>query len=114
MSRFERCPQCGDFGWLESKVQPIHKCLPVWRSRMDHQDDTEWRDVHAYDAEHAATKFAEQHDSDEGDYPIMRNGDRGGIIVLVRKPNAAIERFSIRAESVPAYYASKLEDEDAP
>lgn len=76
------------------------------------KSNSDWRDVYAGDAEHAAAKFADRHDC-ENEYWILQQGDRCEAVIEVRDPNSQITRWRIRAESVPHYYAEKMETDDA-
>lgn len=106
------CRSCGEtlynghnlLSGLMGPARP-HQCSPVWEARVvtSRPDDSEWEAVHARDAEQAAEKFAEQHDSNCGDYPILNSGEE---TVEVRREGAAeSQRFEVRAESVPQYHA---------
>lgn len=96
MSDFKKCPTCHKYDFLSR-----HKCAPVWEARI-FGDGDEWYDVHGWDVEDAAAKFAERYD-EGGDYDIIR---RGSAEIEVRKQgDATIIMVDISAESVPQYYA---------
>lgn len=113
MSDFQRCPICRDFGWFGEHAARFgsHQCKPTWECRPEwYSDDDDWSTVHATDAELAAEKFAERYDCDGGDYSIVSNKMRGDVIIFVRKPgDETFEKFSIEAEAVPTYHATKIE-----
>lgn len=96
MSDFKKCPTCQKHDFLSR-----HKCAPAWEARV-FGDGDEWNEVHGWDAEDAAAKFAEQYD-EGGDYDIIR---RGSAEIEVRKQgDEAITLVDISAESVPQYSA---------
>ena len=105
MSDYQRCKICGEFGWTGASAIRFghHQCPPLWEARLkDARWENEWTDVHALDAEQAASRFCQQHDSN-GDYDIITNGEAE---VEVRKPDSdKITLVEITAESVPTYYA---------
>jgi len=116
MADLRRCKLCGEHGWFgsaffgEHKCPPCWECCPEWNKDFDH-----WENVYAADAETAATKYAERYDCDGGDYLIVSNRMRDDPVVRVRKiGEEAFDRWSIRAEAVPTYYADKLEDSPSP
>lgn len=97
-----QCATCRE--WTSSDH---HKCHPVWEVREEAPYDTDWENYHAWDSEEAAEKFAEEYDQC-GDYTVIKGTP---IIVQVRKPGSdVVERFEIRAEAEPRYYATQLEE----
>ena len=97
---YERCETCGKFGDMER-----HKCHPQWEVACLEYDETYWPTFYAYDAESAATQFAESYDHDEYD-----SLDGGEIVVRVRKKGETeTMRFICYGEAEPAYYANVVE-----
>jgi hypothetical protein len=67
------------------------------------QDPDDWTDVEAFDAELAATTYAEDLCSSD---PEIYSRFEGGDIVLVRADGSfAPERFEVTVESVPHFSA---------
>lgn len=105
MSNHRRCKTCGEWGWFGEGALRFgaHKCAPIWEAHMHEtkwQDD--WSEVHANDAEEAASKFAEEYDRG-GDYDIIR---RGSAEIEVRKQgDETVTLVDVSAESVPQYRA---------
>jgi hypothetical protein len=66
----------------------------------------------AYSAEEAAEKWAAREDSWGAEYLIV--GGRSEPIVHVRSEGGAEQRFKVRGEAVPAYYARPLAAAEAP
>lgn len=114
MSDYKRCPICRKFGWFGEKAKQFgeHHCPPRWECRPEwYSDDDDWSAVYAIDSETAAEEFAEQYDCDGGDYTIVSNKMRGDVIIFVRKPGDDVfEWWSIEAEAVPTYRATKIDD----
>ena len=76
-----------------------HPCLPRWEVRVEEED--EWHECIAHDAEEAATKFVEHYDS--GDYAMLRGKT---VAVEVRgKGHETVARFVVRGEMTAHYYA---------
>lgn len=67
-----------------------HTCPPEWEVRdADDCNDLDWEIVREHDEEEAATKYAEESDSNGGEGPHER-------AVLVRKPGGTdVKRFEI-------------------
>lgn len=109
MSDFKRCPTCNEYGWIDSDSAWLrHMCKPRWECRCNWEDDDCWSPIHASDAEQAAEKYAEHYDCEGGEYAIV-SGDRDDVVILVRKSeDDPVESFSIEAETVPHYRASKM------
>ena len=66
MSKYDKCPICGKYGFVDS-----HKCPPKWE--VSCEDVGEWESYYAVDAEEAAIEAAEGYDTD--DYSLMSGGD---------------------------------------
>src|SRR5579872_1654497 len=108
---YRRCQVCRKFGWFgeKGKKYGAHVCLPKWECRPEWYDDDDWWNIFALDSEQAAEEFAERYDCEGGEYSIVGGKFRGDVIVLVRKPGEeTCERWSIEAEAVPTYRATKL------
>lgn len=103
------CKTCG--GYLST--YPKHVCPPKFECRFDEKDktDRDWCEVYAIDAESAAEKFADKHDC-ENEYRILELADRCEEVIEVKDATGAITLWNIRAESIPHYYAEKIEAED--
>ena len=95
---YVKCRTCGKFG-----TEGVHKCPQIWEVRLyETRWEEDWIEVHAADAEDAATTFAEQYDQG-GDYDIIR---RGSAEVEVRKlGETEVTQWDIQAESIPQYHA---------
>jgi hypothetical protein len=110
MSELKTCPECGVLDFFGGRFTS-HRCRPLWECRDEDADEDDWRQVRASDSEDAAEDYAQNYDSN-GDYQIIAGGT---IVVLVRKVGAeakSIERFRVNGETVPRYYAEKLEPAD--
>lgn len=106
---YARCPNCKEYGWLNS-----HRCPPEWWCwQPDHEIDYKGNRhedvedfasrIHASDARVAAEKYCHQADSGSGDYDIISNG---GAVVRVQSVNGgAITEYDINAYSEPVYEA---------
>jgi len=107
MSDYERCKTCGEYGWTGASAARFggHICPPTWEARIhETKYENEWTEIHARDAEEAASKFCQQHDSN-GDYDIIQSGEAE---IEVRKwGEDKIALIDISAESVPTYYAHR-------
>lgn len=105
MSDYVRCKRCGGWGWTGELAgrYGAHACPPIWEARiLKTRWENDWTEVHARDAEDAASKFCERYDSD-GEYSIIQDG---GAEIEVRKLGEdQITQVEISAESVPTYYA---------
>lgn len=113
VGKFEKCPVCKDYGWFGGD-RGNHVCLPEWECRLEQHDDNWWNNIHASDAEGAAKKYAEHYDCEGGEYAIVSGRFRGNCIVLVRAIGSdTVERWAIEAETVPKYYAARVEEEPA-
>lgn len=113
---FERCKICKEWGWFGG-THSNHICKPPWEVRGEWQDANDWRTIHAIDAETAAEKFADEYDSEGGEYAIVQG--HGDYFVLTRKPkdpdaetDLPFERWSVEGESVPQYSATKVDADD--
>lgn len=107
------CNVCGGF----SLYPDNHTCPPqwwVWEEDGHERDDGRW--VRAVAPEYAAEEFAEEWDAEDGDYPILSEGEDGeGRIFLVASHPTEDEpkRFSVKGWSEPTYSAEPLDpDED--
>lgn len=103
MADYGHCVKCGRHGWLP------HACMEFEVAFEDcGRGEPYWSTVSALDAERAAEQFAEASDC-EGDYTIIKAGDRGNTVVLVRGADGGkIMRFGVYGETVPQYYAREL------
>lgn len=112
MSDFRRCPVCREHGWFGAANFAEHRCAPTWECRPEwYSDPDDWHTVHAIDSETAAEKYAEHYDCEGGDYSIVFGKTRDDVIIYVRKPgDDAFERWSIEAEAVPTYRATKVDE----
>lgn len=94
-----RCTTCRE--WMHGA---FHRCSPaflVWRAD---EDESEARRVHAFDADDAATTWAQEYDSD-GEYPIVQ----GEVVeVHVRDGDGTLTRWSVSGEYDPSYSARDL------
>lgn len=102
MADYGRCPKCERFGWLPHACKEF-ECATDWNQ------DPEWTTVHAMDAEQAVERYAEDYDC-EGDYTIIKAGDRGETIIRVREmgDEGGGKKFHVYGESVPQYHAREL------
>ena len=97
----DNCPKCGGIRYsFES-----HKCPPMWLTNIEEWEGDKWVEVYARDAESAALKRAEGYDNN-GDYPLMSGGS---VIVRAKKIDGDIEYYLCEGESVPEYYAKKVD-----
>lgn len=97
---YGNCTTCGAFCVHKTH----HQCPPVWRVRMEGDEDAYASPIHARDAELAAEEYCERHDSDL-DYTIIRNGE---ATLIVERDGVEV-RVSIEAESRPHYSAMIIE-----
>ena len=105
---FLQCKVCRDWGWFGG-ANMNHVCKPRWECRGEWLDDSDWEDIHAYDAETAAEKYAERYDREGGEYTIV-SSRHSDWIILVRKPGEDdIGRWVIKAETVPQYRATEAD-----
>ena len=102
--KYERCATCGEFGWVNT-----HMCPPAWIvwSPEHGQAEDDARTVRAWDAERATEKWAEEFDAD-GDYTIVA-GHEATVYVRSGSGEGPIESYVVKGESVPEYYARKVE-----
>lgn len=92
---FVRCTVCKEFDFKDR-----HRCPPMFQCRFDHDDEDDWRTVHAADVEQAAARFCEQVDN-EGDYNVLQNGE---AMVFARATQAdPWRRVHVAAETLPHY-----------
>lgn len=114
-SERRKCPVCGEYDYFGAKFLE-HRCKPAFECRAEWQDgDDDWQIVRAVDAESAAAQFAERYDCEGGDYSIVSRKMSDAVVIQVRKPDEkTFERWSIEAESVPTYYATKINPSPEP
>lgn len=97
MSDHRRCKVCGEWAWFSR-----HTCPPVWEARMHATKwEEDWSEVHAHDAEDAASAFAKQYDQN-GDYIIIQFG--GAVIEVRKRGEEGAFLIDVTAESVPQYH----------
>ena len=77
----------------------------VWCEDFGHEEKDGGK-VSAYDAESAAREWAGAHDRRTADYDIANGG--GTILTVKEIATGVIEQYSVSAEAVPHYYASKV------
>lgn len=96
------CKTCGAFF-----VNEFHKCPPIWLCWIEYnQEECDAREVHAYSADAAAEKYAEDYDSDSGEYSIVSG--RAESVCVVKDRAGKILRFALSGESVPRYSATEI------
>lgn len=66
--------------------------------------------VEAFDAKHAARRWAERYDSD-GDYSVV-GGAEVVVFVALDQDGSTPERFVVSGEVNPVYYARSLKDSE--
>lgn len=99
---FEKCRQCGEYGFTES-----HRCPSAWLVRREHYDDDDAQTVYADDAGEAAEKYADKNFAD-WEYPTSP------IDIAVRsKTDEAWRRFEVSVEAVPEFHAHEVPEEAA-
>lgn len=99
------CPRCSAFRVIAKLCHcQRFECGMPFRGEVEG-----WEEVFAMDAESAAEKEAERRDSD-GDYTIVRHGEAE---IWTRDHAGVIEKWDIRAESVPTYHAHKKRESSA-
>lgn len=81
-----------------------HKCPPVWQARVESDNNEDWMEFYARDADEAAEKAAENYDLD--DYPLLKGNE--AIVEVRLKGSDKIERFCARGESLPHYYVNPV------
>ncbi len=103
------CDRCKEYMiWPES-----HTCPPtwlVWCPEMDSSRD-DAKEIRASDAENAAKRWARDFDSN-GDYDIVR-GAEYVVHVGTLDEDEKVQKFTVRGETVPEYYAEAVDDDDA-
>jgi hypothetical protein len=87
------CSECGAY----ALALHLHQCPPKWEVRDADDDESALTIVHEFDAESAASKYAEQSD-DQGDGPRERT-------VSVRRNGGDWQSFDITFEHSITYYA---------
>ena len=96
---YEKCRNCGEWGWSGS-----HACPPRWEAvAVNRGDDPENPERHCFgaDAESAALALAEDKFSD-WEWPDE-------MVIWVRKEgDDEWQKFSISVEAVPSFTAQKL------
>ncbi len=102
----ERCGICKEF--IFSYESKPHKCDPLWLCGIEDEEDDYCYEVHAFDAEEAAAKIAEDKDPD-WDYSFLKSG---GVKVNIKNPKTGkIKKFYVSAEHDIHYSASERKDE---
>ena len=94
-----RCKICKEF-----KFSDTHKCPPLWKTLIPDYDD-DWQDTYAFSSEFAATKRAEEYDSDSGDHDLLDNAE---VEIHVKDADGNILRYICTGEAVPEYRATKI------
>lgn len=94
------CPRCHRFRFRagDCNCARFEAGIP-WNGEVE---EGGWTSLYATDAEDAAEKYAERHDSDSAEYTIVRNGEAE---VWVRDEDNNVTKWDITAESVPTYSA---------
>lgn len=64
-------------------------------------------EIEAHDAESAAEKWAEEDDADSAEYMIFRGSEKP--TVCVAEGDGPEQRFIVRGESLPCYYATAVQ-----
>ena len=99
------CDTCGDWAF---EIQ-YHQCPPTWDAAVIlpgyDDDDLEWRQFYARDAEGAARKAAEEYDQE--DYPLVR-GQTVEVRVRMAIVGSETVHFQCSAEAIPHYYAKEI------
>jgi hypothetical protein len=98
-STYDKCPTCGEFGWLRT-----HKCPPLWHARHEDDDEDCSRPIHAKDAKKAAEKFAAWSDCYQGDW----SNPEQTVVVQDRDGNQLT--FIVEMQPVPEYTARTPEE----
>lgn len=78
-------------------MMPTYRC---WNP--EHGDESDGRDVDAYDAEYAVKRFAQWYDAKSSEYPYA---DVGGV-VCVRLSTGAVASFNVTGEPSITYHAT--------
>lgn len=81
------------------------KTYLVWKDENDREDA---RKIEAFDAEDAAEIFGGDSDRDSAEYRIVSGGEER-VWVVLDEPGAEPELFEVTGESVPTYYASRVQ-----
>ena len=99
-----RCPKCDEYIYESSILS--HKCHPIFLVWESENDETDAREVRAFDEESAAEKWAEEDDCNSAEYDIISGND---VEVTVKAPDGTIKKFKVSGESVPQYHADEVE-----
>jgi hypothetical protein len=81
-----------------------------FRAWNDGDDESDGRDIDAFDLESAACVFVELDESDRAEYPTL---DGKTATVNVRNEFGEVTRWKVYGEAVPQYYAYQADEKEA-